>query len=123
MDVLILIRAAAAAAIILIGLGGYALVSRLILRRVRGKAGSVAGFQPGIPAILYFTTPDCIPCKTVQRPALRVLSERLGDRLDAIEHFVVTLRCHRLEADGGRQKLHTGRIQLRGLRWYHDIHR
>jgi thiol-disulfide isomerase/thioredoxin len=85
MDVLILIRAAAAAAIILIGLGGYALVSRLILRRVRGKAGSVAGFQPGIPAILYFTTPDCIPCKTVQRPALRVLSERLGDRLKVIE--------------------------------------
>lgn len=85
MGTLILIRSVEALTFVLIGLGGYALVSRIILRRVRGKAGSVAGFQPGIPAILYFTTPDCVPCKTIQRPALHAVHERLGGRLKVIE--------------------------------------
>jgi len=41
--------------------------------------------RPGIPAILYFTTPTCVPCKTVQRPALAHLQERLGDSIQVIE--------------------------------------
>jgi thiol-disulfide isomerase/thioredoxin len=85
MGIEILTRAGEAAAIILCGLACYALVSRLILRRVRGKAGGVAGIQPGVPSILYFTTPDCIPCKTIQRPALSMLRARLGDGLMVIE--------------------------------------
>lgn len=36
------------------------------------------GLQPGIPAVVYFTTPGCIPCKTQQQPALHALLDRLG---------------------------------------------
>lgn len=30
--------------------------------------------EPGVPMIVYFTTPTCIPCKTQQRPALQQLA-------------------------------------------------
>jgi len=45
----------------------------------------------GRPTILYFTTPDCVPCKTVQQPALKKLEDQLGNtnlqivRVDATE--------------------------------------
>ncbi len=81
----ILTRAVEAAGIILAGLACYTLASRLILRRVREKAAGLQGIQPGVPAILYFTTPDCIPCNAVQRPALQALGARLGDELKVIE--------------------------------------
>jgi len=67
------------------GLGLYWLVSRLILARLRGRKLGLAALRPGVPAILYFTTPDCAPCKTVQRPALHTLQEELGDGLQVIE--------------------------------------
>lgn len=39
----------------------------------------LATLRPGIPAIVYFTAPSCVPCKTRQRPALARLLEELGD--------------------------------------------
>ena len=35
--------------------------------------------------IVYFTTPDCAPCKTVQRPALSKLLTLTGDSVQVIE--------------------------------------
>lgn len=71
------------------GLACYRLLNRAILYRA-GKNGAASAAQnllsqPGTPAILYFTTPDCVACKTVQRPALARLQERLGDRLQVVE--------------------------------------
>jgi thiol-disulfide isomerase/thioredoxin len=45
----------------------------------------------GVPAIVYFTTPTCAPCRTVQTPALARLQCEYGDciqivRVDATEH-------------------------------------
>ncbi|MDL1900632.1 thioredoxin family protein [Anaerolineae bacterium CFX9] len=50
----------------------------------------LAGTRHGVSTILYFTTPSCAPCQTVQTPALRRLEEMLGDhvqivRVDATE--------------------------------------
>ena len=77
---------------VLIIAGGLALswaANRLILRRARSNQESglapLPGRKPGIPAVLYFTTPNCAPCKTVQRPALQRLQAHLGDRLQIIE--------------------------------------
>jgi len=52
---------------------------------------------PGVPAIVYFTTPGCIPCVTQQQPALERLKTQLGDgiqvvRIDASEHGEVADR-------------------------------
>lgn len=35
--------------------------------------------KPGVPAVVYFTTPGCIPCKTQQQPALAQLMTELGE--------------------------------------------
>lgn len=41
--------------------------------------------RPVKATLLYFTTPTCAPCKSVQRPAIQRLSERLGSDLEVIE--------------------------------------
>jgi thiol-disulfide isomerase/thioredoxin len=82
-------RALWAVLIILMALLVYWLLNRLILLRASSQglawSESLPGARPGVPAILYFTSPDCVPCRTIQRPALQKLQERLGDRLQVIE--------------------------------------
>jgi thioredoxin 1 len=65
--------------------GAYWGLNWLIIARARGKRLGLETIRPGIPAILYFTTPTCVPCKTVQRPALAKLQEQLGDSIQVIE--------------------------------------
>jgi thioredoxin-like negative regulator of GroEL len=40
---------------------------------------------PNKSVIVYFTMPDCAPCKTVQRPALEKLMALLGEKLHVVE--------------------------------------
>jgi thioredoxin-like negative regulator of GroEL len=42
------------------------------------------GLQPGVPIILYFTTPTCVPCRLQQTPTLQRLQHELGDALKVI---------------------------------------
>jgi thioredoxin 1 len=61
-----------------------------IKRRIR-EGLQLDSFLPGKPAILYFTSPDCLPCRTVQEPELNKISERYTDKLqiikiDVLEH-------------------------------------
>ena len=85
----LLARAVLALAIISAGFAVYWLLNRVILFRAQKNDAPGASrefYTPrGVPAILYFTTPDCTACKTVQRPALNRLKERLGDRLQVVE--------------------------------------
>lgn len=67
------------------GLGLYLLTNRLILTRAGRISRQLPGARPEQPAILYFTTPECAPCKTIQRPALQRVQDVLGDRLQVIE--------------------------------------
>jgi thiol-disulfide isomerase/thioredoxin len=71
--------------IVLSGLAFYKIMNQVILGRVGKSTGQLPTVLSGKPAILYFTTPDCVPCKTVQRPALRKLQEMLGNGLQVIE--------------------------------------
>ena len=52
----------------------------------RNRAGMLGlhTVQPGLPFILYFTTPDCVPCRTVQRPALQSLQQTFGEKLQLV---------------------------------------
>jgi thioredoxin 1 len=74
-----------AAAVIAAGLILFGLANRLVLTRASSKVRNLAAFQPGKPALVYFTTPTCAPCKTVQRPAIRRLQDVLGERLQVVE--------------------------------------
>ncbi|MCE1255748.1 MAG: thioredoxin family protein [Anaerolineae bacterium] len=73
--------------IALIGLiiTGYRAINRLILWRARRRSQLEGFFTPGTPAILFFTTPDCVPCKTMQHPAIEKVKIKLGQRLQIIE--------------------------------------
>lgn len=54
--------------------------------RTRDVSGLGAiGYRPGVPAILYFTAPDCAPCESIQKPALNRLGDRLSGRLQILE--------------------------------------
>jgi thioredoxin 1 len=63
----------------------YRWFNQRILAWAGSKTPELPGVRQGAPILLYFTTPTCAPCKTVQRPAIQRLSERLGDCLQVIE--------------------------------------
>lgn len=81
----VLLRILWTVAIIVAGLSLYWLSNRLILERARGKVLGLEGTRPNRPILLYFTTPTCGPCKTVQRPAIERLKDRLGESLQVVE--------------------------------------
>jgi thiol-disulfide isomerase/thioredoxin len=81
----LLVRAFWALLIAGVLLGAYRAFNWLIVARARNRRLGLENFNPGIPAILYFTTPACMPCKTIQRPALARLQERMTDSLQVIE--------------------------------------
>ena len=85
MDADLIFRTLLALTIIGVGLGIYGLTNLLVLTRAAGKIKGLDGFSPGIPAILYFTTPTCMPCKTIQRPAIQEVQQTLGDQIQIIE--------------------------------------
>ena len=67
------------------GLGFYWLNNRLILGRAPTGTLGPGIANAGKPVILYFTSPGCVPCKTVQKPALRQIKDTLGEGLQVIE--------------------------------------
>lgn len=85
----ILTRLLIALALIALGVGLYLAWNRWqVWRLSRGRAASLPGLETirlGVPAVLYFTTPDCVPCRTTQRPALERLKADLADDLQVVE--------------------------------------
>ena len=81
----IVLRSAFAIAIIGMGLGAYWLVNHRLLARARNNAFTLFNTLPNKPVIVYFTTPDCAPCKTVQRPAIDRVTNMLGGKMHVVE--------------------------------------
>jgi thioredoxin 1 len=71
--------------IIFFGLGVYWFVNQRLLARAQNQTSSLPEPLQKKPTIVYFTTPDCVPCKTVQRPALQKLIDLFGEKLHVIE--------------------------------------
>ena len=74
-------------AIVIIGLGAFAywLINQRSLVRARSNVFTLFGKLPNKPVLVYFTTPDCAPCKTIQRPAIDRVSDLLGEKLEVVE--------------------------------------
>jgi len=81
----ILFRFALTVAIVAVGLGAYWLFNQRLLGRAKSQASALVGVLPNKPMIVYFTTPDCAPCKTIQRPALNKLLALMGDGVQVLE--------------------------------------
>ena len=74
-------RGLLALAIVLVLVAGYSLATRWQLGRVSRQKNPnpiLTALQPGIPAVIYFWSESCAPCKTVQKPALEQLQAEMG---------------------------------------------
>jgi thiol-disulfide isomerase/thioredoxin len=74
--------------LIALGTAAWLLYNRLALSRLSVRAARdplLADLPTGTPAILYFTTLTCAPCRTQQKPALARLRAELGDSVQIIE--------------------------------------
>jgi thiol-disulfide isomerase/thioredoxin len=85
MNLEILFRLVLATSLSAGGLIIYWLVSKVSLARSFNQIHLFPSYQPGKPTIVYFTTPTCAPCKTIQRPAIKMIKDRLGENLQVIE--------------------------------------
>jgi thiol-disulfide isomerase/thioredoxin len=74
-------------AIVIIGLGvfAYGLINQRLLLRASHNVFTLFKKLPNKPVLVYFTTTDCAPCKTVQRPAIDRVSNLLGEKLEVVE--------------------------------------
>lgn len=68
-----------------LAVAAYLLLNRFTLQRASSKVSRFASYQSGLPAIVYFTTPTCAPCKTVQRPAIERMKASYGKWFQVIE--------------------------------------
>ncbi|MCW5877255.1 MAG: thioredoxin family protein [Anaerolineales bacterium] len=67
---------------------GWAALRVLTRQAARRGAAQLSELRPAGPAgkvLVYFTTPACIPCKTIQRPAIQGAKQSLGAELEVIE--------------------------------------
>jgi thioredoxin 1 len=84
----ILIRFGMAIVIAVIGIGLYFAMTQLrliVLRRSHRNVLGLDGWRSDKPTILYFSSPDCAPCQTIQHPALDELRAQYHERLQIIE--------------------------------------
>jgi thiol-disulfide isomerase/thioredoxin len=81
----VIARLLCAAGIMGLSVGAFVLSRAVILSRARRISSRLPSFRHGVPGILYFTTTDCVTCRSAQRPALRALEERLSGRIQVIE--------------------------------------
>lgn len=81
----ILLRSVLAVGIIIAGAGSYWLVNQHLLGRARNNLPTLFDSLPGKPVLVYFTTPTCVPCKTVQKPAIQQVCNSFGEHLQIIE--------------------------------------
>jgi len=71
-----------------IALGGFSLYlayNWTLKNRASNLLADLGPIRPGAFLLVYFTTPTCVPCKTVQRPAIQKISEMLGNTLQVLE--------------------------------------
>jgi len=82
-------RLAISIVLIAFGLAVYCVYQNLQLRRLGALKPAddpiLSRLQGNIPAIVYFTTPGCIPCKTQQQPALARLIDDLADQIQILQ--------------------------------------
>src|SRR5574341_1890003 len=72
-------------AVIAVGLLTHGVFSRLSIHRAQGKRLGLESARPGLPTILYFTTPTCAPCRALQGPAIEQVVQAHNDSVQVIK--------------------------------------
>jgi thiol-disulfide isomerase/thioredoxin len=61
------------------------LYQRWMQQHTSGLLPELGAVRRGAYVLVYFTTPNCVPCKTIQRPAIQQISQHLGSALQVME--------------------------------------
>lgn len=78
-------RALWTAVIIAAGWGALRVLTQQAARRGAARLSELRPAGHAGKVLVYFTTPACIPCKTIQRPAIEAAKQNLGTELEVIE--------------------------------------
>jgi thioredoxin-like negative regulator of GroEL len=81
----ILLRSALALGIIAAAVALYWLYNHWMLGRAASQFGKLLPGRHDGPVLVYFTTPSCAPCKTVQKPAIEQVRNMLAKGLEVVE--------------------------------------
>ena len=68
-----------------LGCAVYSLWKRNLMLGTKTLVNRFTGYKIGKPGIILFTTPQCAPCKTVHRPMIQRILNRLDSSLQYIE--------------------------------------
>ena len=74
-----------ALALCALGLAVYWIASQWTLHGAQNKRLGLESATPGLPTILYFTTPSCVPCYTMQGPAIESVAKAYDGALQVIK--------------------------------------
>ena len=117
-------------ALLIVGFIAYQLYTRRQLAAADCCDPLLQDFRPGIPAIVYFTTPTCAPCRLQQTPTLQQLLEDMGEhqiqviKVDATEQPDAADRwgvfsvptTFVLDKAGNPRTVHNGIVDLKTLK-------
>lgn len=81
----LLIRTGIALLLLSAGIGLSLLYKRWVRSRSSKLLRRLGPLRSGTFILVYFTSPTCVPCKTVQRPAIEQLMQKFGDALQVLE--------------------------------------
>lgn len=81
----VLARTIIAIAIISGGIGLYLFYNWTLKLRTSNLLIDLGPIRPDAFTLVYFTTPTCVPCKTVQRPEIAKLESILGNKIQILE--------------------------------------
>lgn len=81
----VLARTIIAIAIISGGIGLYLFYNWTLKLRTPDLLTDLGPIRPDAFTLVYFTTPTCVPCKTVQRPEIAKLESILGNKIQILE--------------------------------------
>lgn len=81
----ILLRVLITIGIVILGAAVYWLVNQRLLARAQGNFPALFNVLPNKPVLVYFTTPTCAPCKTIQRPAIEQVTKFFGEKIQVVE--------------------------------------
>ena len=81
----ILMRLLITIGIVILGAAVYWLVNQRLLARAQGNFPALFNVLPNKPVLVYFTTPTCAPCKTIQRPAIEQVTKFFGEKIQVVE--------------------------------------
>ena len=79
----VLFRLGFVLALAALGWLGYTAWIQTRLRRLTAR--STPGFQQGNPALVLFSSPDCLPCRTLQKPEIAHFQRAWAGRVQLIE--------------------------------------